>query len=193
MSTQSTSWTNVQDFLQENDSQTGDRFHRTQWDELCRIASGIAGQPECKALDELACGLYNIVRPLEFPDKTRWAARVHIGRGESPLVTSAKLESEIATMQFIKEYSDVPVPRVFAYEVDEDNPVGAAFILMEFLPGTAAMDALGGHKIHRGIIPKEYRPNFYRSVAKSHVGTSFQPIHSRSAVILGNLHTHFII
>lgn len=171
MSTKSTSWVNVQDFLQENDRQTADCFHRTQWNELCRIASGLAGQVECKALDELARGLYNIVRPLEFPDKTRWAARVHIGRGNSPLVNSTKLESEIATMQFIKEYSDLPVPRVFAYEVDEDNPVGAAFILMEFLPGTVALDALGGHKIHRGIIPKEYRQNFYRSVTKSHVSS----------------------
>lgn len=169
MSTKSTSWTTVQDFLQESDSQTADCFHRTQWDELSRIASGLAGQLECKALDKVASGLNNIVRPLEFSDKTRWAARVHIRRGKPPLINSTKLETEIATMQFIKEYSSLQVPRVFAYEVDENNPVGAAFILMELLPGTVAMDALGGYKAHRGVIPKEHRQNFYRSVAKSHV------------------------
>ncbi|KAJ5562903.1 hypothetical protein N7461_001664 [Penicillium sp. DV-2018c] len=72
-------------------------------------------------------------------------------------------------MQFIKERSDLPVPRVFAYEADENNPVKSAFILMELLPGIVAMDAHGGHKVHRGVIPKEHRQNFYRSVANYHV------------------------
>ncbi|KAJ5943995.1 hypothetical protein N7516_004163 [Penicillium verrucosum] len=72
-------------------------------------------------------------------------------------------------MQFIKEHSSLPVPRVFAYDFDENNSVSAAFILMEVLPGTVAMDALGGYEAHRGVIPKEYRQNFYRSVAKCHL------------------------
>lgn len=133
MSTESSSWTTVQDFLQDSDSQTTNCFHRTRWNELCRIASGLASHLECKALDQVASGLNNIVRVLEFSDQTRWVARVHIRRS-TPLVSSAKLKTEIATMQFIKEHSDLPVPRVFAYEVDENNPVSAAFMLMELLP-----------------------------------------------------------
>ncbi|KAJ5740553.1 hypothetical protein N7493_000425 [Penicillium malachiteum] len=31
------------------------------------------------------------------------------------------------------------------------------------------MDANGGYEVHRGVIPREYRPNFYSSVAKYHV------------------------
>jgi hypothetical protein len=133
---------------------------------LSRIASGLAGL-ECKALDEIAKGLNNIVRPLEFPDKNRWAARVHIRRGKPPLVNSTKLETEIATMQSIKEYSDLPVPQVFAYEVDEENTVGAAYIFMELLPGTVAVDALGGSKTHLGTIPKEHRQSFFEAWANS--------------------------
>jgi aminoglycoside phosphotransferase (APT) family kinase protein len=72
-------------------------------------------------------------------------------------------------MQFIKEHSKLPVPRVFAYAVDENNSVGAAFILMELIPGCAAMDAYGGLEVHHGLIPREYRQTFYRSVAKCHV------------------------
>lgn len=72
-------------------------------------------------------------------------------------------------MQFIKERSVLPVPQVFAYEVDETNPVRVPFILMELLPGSVAMDALGGYNVHRGIIPRKLRPTFYRSVAKCHV------------------------
>ena len=121
---------------------------------------------QCVALDQVASGLNNIVRLLEFSDQTRWAARVCIRRNTFSRV---KNESEVATMQFIKEHSDLPVPRIFAYEADENNPVKAAFILMVLLPGIVAMDALGGHKVHRGVIPKQYRQNFYRSVAKAHV------------------------
>lgn len=72
-------------------------------------------------------------------------------------------------MQFIKERSDLPVPRVFGYDTDEENPVGSAYILMEFLPGIAAMDALGGYKVHHGVIARDRRQNFYRSVANCHV------------------------
>ncbi len=75
----------------------------------------------------------------------------------------------MATMQFIRERSDLTVPRVFAYALDENNPVGAAYILMEVLPGIVAMDALGGYEVHRGVIPVQHRPSFYRSVAACHV------------------------
>ncbi|KAL4935705.1 hypothetical protein BDV06DRAFT_234005 [Aspergillus oleicola] len=167
MSTNSTSWKTVQSFLQNSDSQTTDCFHQTQWGELCRIASDHAGQFECVALDQVASGLNNIVRLLEFSDRTRWAARVHIKRNTSSLVNSTKLENEVATMQFIKEHSSLPVPRVFAYESGENNPVGAAFILMEVLPGSVAMDALGGHEAHRIGGPFDTATAFFEAWAKS--------------------------
>jgi hypothetical protein len=175
MSTDSTSWSTVQCFLQHSDSQTADCFRRTQWNELCRIASGLVGHLECVALDKVASGLNNIVRLLEFSDKTRWAARIQIRRNNPPLVSSTKLENEVATMQFIKEHSELPVPQIFAYEFDENNSVSAAYILMELLPGSVAMDALGGYEAHRGVIPREYRQTFYRSVAKCHVRHPSRP------------------
>ena len=42
-------------------------------------------------------------------------------------------------------------------------------MLIEFLPGTVAMDALGGRKVHRGVIPTQYRQNLCRSVARCRV------------------------
>lgn len=170
MSIDSTSWAPVEDFLQESDRETTDCFNRTQWNELCRIASDLNGHLKCTALNQVANGLNNIVRLLEFSDGTRWAARVHIQRNTS-IPISTKLGSEVATMQFIKEHSSIPVPRVFAYEfeLEDKNTVGNAFILMEVLPGSVAMDTLGGHKAHRGVIPKQHRQRFYRSVARCHV------------------------
>lgn len=72
-------------------------------------------------------------------------------------------------MQLLKDRSCLPVPEVFAYEVNENNDVGVPFILMEFIPGNTAMNAAGGSDQHRGRIPAQYRPTFYRSVAQCHV------------------------
>ena len=169
MSTKSTSWSTVEAFLKKSDTKTIHCFHQAQWDKLCRIASGIAGNVECIALDQVANGLNNIVRLLEFSNKNRWIARIHINRNSSSEFNITRLETEVSTMQFIKEHSDLPLPRVFAYELDEDNPVGVAFVLMELLPGSVAMDTHGGWDVHHGVIPREYRQTFYQSVAKCHV------------------------
>ncbi|KAL2755378.1 hypothetical protein ACRALDRAFT_211377 [Sodiomyces alcalophilus JCM 7366] len=150
------------------DSDATSCFQQTQWDQLCLIASDSNGHMECKALDQVASGRNNLVRLLEFSDGTRWAARVNI---KSQTSGRSELKSEVAAMQFISDYSDLDavVPEVYAYAFDNDNPAAVAYILMEVLPGIVAMDALGGHKVHRGVIPRWCRPNFYRSVALRHI------------------------
>lgn len=176
MATNSTSWAAVPDFLQNSDIETVTCFEQVQWDKLCLIASSANRGLKCVALDQVASGLNNIVRQLEFSDQTRWAARVQIKRSRSPCWYRIKVENEVATMQFIAENSSLLVPRVFSYYSDDNNAVAAAFMLIEVLPGIVAMDALGGHKEHGGVIPMQYRQTFYQSVAKCHV-RSQQPFH----------------
>ncbi|KAK6224843.1 hypothetical protein QIS74_03170 [Colletotrichum tabaci] len=165
----SASWTTVHGFLQDSDAQTARCFRRVRWDRLCSIASNANCGLKCVALDRVASGLNNVVRELEFSDQTRWAARVPIERGGPPQARRIKLGDEVATMQFITERSSLPVPRVLAYDTDEDNAAAAPFMLIEVLPGIVAMDALGGYAEHRGVIPTRYRQAFYQSVAKCHV------------------------
>ncbi|KAH6634628.1 hypothetical protein B0J18DRAFT_471501 [Chaetomium sp. MPI-SDFR-AT-0129] len=157
-------WTTVNDFLQSADSRAAGCFRQTQWDQLCILASNANHRLECVALDQVTSGLNNIVRLLEFSDRSRWAARVQIKN-----TSNAELETEVATMQYIKEHSDLVVPKVFAFSLDENNPAAVAYMLIEVLPGIVAMDALGGYDVHRGVIPAQYRPQFYRSVAACHV------------------------
>ncbi|KAK4042138.1 hypothetical protein C8A01DRAFT_44791 [Parachaetomium inaequale] len=144
-------------------------FRRTQWDQQCLIASDANRHLECVALDQVTSGLNNLVRLLEFSDKSRWAARVPIKTTSSLQAGAAELGAEVATTQFIKEHSDLAVPRVFAYALDENNPAAVAYMLIEVLPGIIAMDALGGYKVNRGVIPTQYRRRFYRLVAICHV------------------------
>ena len=177
MSPASTSWITVHDFLQNADSRAATCFRRTRWDQLCLIASKANRDVECAALDQVTSGLNNVVRLLEFSDQSRWAARI-------PINPNARLETEVTTMQFIRERSDLVVPRVFAYALDENHPVGVAYMLMEVLPGTVAMDALGGYEVHRGVIPVQHRLVFYRSVAACHVRSQLLPLDSTSRSLL---------
>ncbi|KAK1572702.1 uncharacterized protein LY79DRAFT_569787 [Colletotrichum navitas] len=169
MATTSTSWTAVQDFLQNSDYQTIACFNQVNWDQLCRIASDANRSLECVPLDQIASGLNNLVRQLEFSDKTRWAARIPIIRSKSSGSYGENLGNELAAMQFIQENSSLRVPRVFAYNTNMNNTAKAAFMLVEVLPGIVAMDAHGGHSAHGGVIPAEHRKTFYQSVAKCHV------------------------
>ncbi|KAK2020884.1 hypothetical protein LX32DRAFT_605704 [Colletotrichum zoysiae] len=169
MATNSTSWATVRDFLQDSDRQANACFNQVDWDQLCRIASDANRGLECVALDRVASGLNNVVRQLRFSDETRWAARIPIVRSGSPSSYAGKLQNEVATMQFVQENSGLRVPRVFAHNADANNAVNAAFMLIEMLPGIVAMDALGGYKVHGGVIPVEYRKTFHRSVAECHV------------------------
>ncbi|WQF83293.1 Putative aminoglycoside phosphotransferase, protein kinase-like domain superfamily [Colletotrichum destructivum] len=147
----SASWTTVHGFLQYSDAQTASCFRRVRWDRLCSIALSANRGLKCVALDRVASGLNNVVRELECSDQTRWAARVPIERGGPPQAGRIELGTEVATMQFITERSSLPVPRILAYDTDEDNAAAVPFMLIEILPGIVAMDALGGYGEHRGV------------------------------------------
>ncbi|KNG83431.1 hypothetical protein ANOM_009700 [Aspergillus nomiae NRRL 13137] len=53
-------------------------------------------------------------------------------------------------MDLVRARTNRPIPKVFGYEVNDENIVDFAFILMEFLPGSSAMDADGGYESHHG-------------------------------------------
>ncbi|KAL4756106.1 uncharacterized protein BDW70DRAFT_154447 [Aspergillus foveolatus] len=65
-----------------------------------------------------------------------------------------------------------PVPKTFGYELDDVNNVRAAFVLMEFIAGSSAIDASGGYEVHRGRITVERRSGFYREMASIQVHLS---------------------
>ncbi|CZT42580.1 uncharacterized protein RSE6_02504 [Rhynchosporium secalis] len=68
-------------------------------------------------------------------------------------------------MALMRERTKIPLPQVFGYEIDDSNPTGVAFMLMELLPGNVAMDADGDYEAHRGQIPLQRRDGFYASAA----------------------------
>ena len=53
-----------------------------------------------------------------------------------PVDPFSKTESEVATLHFMQENSNIPVPKVKAYNSSSSNPIGFEWILMDFMQGT---------------------------------------------------------
>ena len=45
------------------------------------------------------------------------------------------LESEIATMVFVKQNTQIPAPEIYGYNSTYSNPLGTPYVLIEYIPG----------------------------------------------------------
>ncbi|KAK2607546.1 hypothetical protein N8I77_006210 [Diaporthe amygdali] len=55
-----------------------------------------------------------------------------------PVSPHYKTRGEVATLRWVREHTDIPVPRVIAFEDSNDNSIGFEWILMELMPGATA-------------------------------------------------------
>ncbi|KAI1182632.1 kinase-like domain-containing protein [Nemania serpens] len=145
---------------------------QVDWHKLCLRASNLNNGRPCEVLEDTNAGLNHIVRLLRFQDSnTLWIVRIPIRRNDtrSKPARSSGIQAEVDVMRLLHERTNIGIPRIFDYELTANNPIGVAFILMEFLPGNVAMDAFGGWASHYGAIPPEHRYSFYSSVARMQV------------------------
>jgi hypothetical protein len=96
--------------------------------------------PEC-SIDpsRFSLGRCNIVFEVRFPDGFVCVARVctnhfRVLGGEENTITEF-FRSEVETMQYISDKTNIPIPKVLGYDSDPHNAVNFRFILMEALPG----------------------------------------------------------
>ncbi|KAL2132388.1 hypothetical protein VTI74DRAFT_3865 [Chaetomium olivicolor] len=78
-----------------------------------------------------AKGTFNRLYSLTNPS---WD-KPYIFRVSIPVEPFFKTESEIATMEYVRRHTTMPVPPVIAYSSSDDNELGYEWILMEMMPG----------------------------------------------------------
>ncbi|KAI3319570.1 phosphotransferase enzyme family-domain-containing protein [Xylariaceae sp. AK1471] len=61
--------------------------------------------------------------------------QVFVMRVSLPVCPRSKTESEVATLEWVYQYTDLPVPRVRAYDSSRNNPLGFEWILMTKIEG----------------------------------------------------------
>jgi aminoglycoside phosphotransferase (APT) family kinase protein len=74
---------------------------------------------------------------IQFEDGISWLARIRRVNATSPPadLQAYIMRSEVATLQFLRSKTKVPVAEVYDYNLDEKNPIGVEYILMEKLAG----------------------------------------------------------
>lgn len=143
------------------------------WDALKQYAISVKRRDDgsqtstCELSSEYNTGGLHAVRRIDFDDGCRWVARLQLHR--QTLESRQRLLHEVHTMDLVRERSRIPVPKVFAYETHDHNPVGAAFMLMEFVSGDTAMDSFGGWDVHKGEVPSRFRGKYFAALAELQV------------------------
>ncbi|KAI5867868.1 phosphotransferase enzyme family-domain-containing protein [Durotheca rogersii] len=137
------------------------------WPGLLEFATkdGISGT----LLSDIGLGQNHMVRIIEFPDGTRWLARLELpplpGSEHSEDVLVAKRSCEITTISFLRQMTSIRIPQIYEFDLRSDCNVGAPFTIMECLPGNAGMDIAM-------TIPPVYKHKILRDLAKIHVQLS---------------------
>ncbi|GKZ25905.1 hypothetical protein AbraIFM66951_009942 [Aspergillus brasiliensis] len=106
---------------------------------LCRIASSLRQDIACTCNHNQhpASGSFNWAIFISFEDGVQWVLRSPHTKGAelSTELSSKLLESEAATMKYVQQNSDIPVPTVHLYSPNAENEIGIPFILMSKASG----------------------------------------------------------
>lgn len=105
---------------------------------LCRLASGLRHVACTFDTNKYpAIGSCNWAVFLAFDDGVEWVFRSpYTGLGcMSMEIISKLLESEVATLKYVHENSDIPVPQVYSYSPTQTNEIGIPYILMSKATG----------------------------------------------------------
>jgi hypothetical protein len=159
----------------QHDEQSKETFFHTDWDGVLDIAKRLSGDSTCAYQGDYHAGGRHIVRRIEVPKQDElWIARIptipmsNASAWDTRWWTREQqftMESEIATMKFIAQATDIPVPKVFGYNTRIDgNPARLPYLLMQCIEGNMLFD-LGGPD----ILTDKQRVKIRKSVASIQV------------------------
>lgn len=138
-----------------------------KWDALLQYASRLKDGMKCHVLPQSTMGGCPLAYLIHFDDGTHWIARFPLDPPTTP--SARELQTEVDTMALIRDRTELPLPRVFGFDTQQESGVWIPFMLMEYLPGIVAMDADGGYDVHHGEIAACHKPDFYEEMASIQV------------------------
>ena len=93
-------------------------------------------------MTRIAAGGYSVLFQLLFDaDDICWVLRIRLPRPdelltpEQQLTESLLLDSEITTMHYVREKSNIPVPKVYGHDTSFSNSLGHPYMFLELVPG----------------------------------------------------------
>ncbi|OJJ37807.1 hypothetical protein ASPWEDRAFT_171269 [Aspergillus wentii DTO 134E9] len=114
------------------------RYVKFDLSALLQLAASAVGSRSCTHVLKISEGQYNKVFQLTMDDGREIIAKLPNPNAGRPHFTTA---SEVATMDFLRNALNLPVPRVYAWSSRaSENPLGAEYILMEKQAGVVLTD-----------------------------------------------------
>lgn len=143
-------------------------YHSIQWDALCRHATKLRDGENCQLDPQFTMGGRHMIRIINFEGGSRLIARLRMPGEDEHGPKSLLLQREIDCMELIRERTSVPLPKVFDFDVNVENEIGAPFMLIECLDGNCGSDV----KEDRSV-PEDHKAKFYAEMARIQVTFSF--------------------
>jgi hypothetical protein len=102
-------------------------------DAMTRIARKYLGHDENVPTDVVfyAQGAFNKLYKISA------AGSVCLMRVSLPVYPHLKTQSDVATINFVRHETDIPVPRIIAFDSESQNDLGYEWIMMEMMPGVS--------------------------------------------------------
>jgi Ser/Thr protein kinase RdoA (MazF antagonist) len=110
-----------------------------------------------------------------------------------PVYPRLKTQSEVATINFVREQTDMPVPRILAFDSESKTELGFEWIMMELAPGTTLrkrwrkMSWEAKQTVVRQLV--HYQAQLYEK-SFSTIGNLFAPVDDSTSFQLGPLVSH---
>ncbi|KAF1840696.1 uncharacterized protein K460DRAFT_294934 [Cucurbitaria berberidis CBS 394.84] len=120
-------YTNGRFLVREKES-CDQRYLKFDLDKLCAVAAsaGISQSP-IRLINKIEGGFSKALL-MSKEDGTEVVAKLPLPNAGPPKYLTA---SEAAVLQYLHDYTTIPVPKVLAWNADSSNPVGAEYIIME--------------------------------------------------------------
>ncbi|KAK2808766.1 hypothetical protein FQN50_004438 [Emmonsiellopsis sp. PD_5] len=121
-------------FVYDGEQQLAQQTRRFNMNALAEIAAKATGAGHCIKVEKCPDGMYNRAFILTMDNGMQVVGKVPNPNAGIPHYTTA---SEVATLEFVRTVLQTPVPRVYAWnsQLNEQNPVGAEYIIMGKIPG----------------------------------------------------------
>ncbi len=150
-------WRLLSDMVEISAAPIKDIITRGNWPFLCgqavKLHPASSASLSCIVnFTHAASGSLNVAFELSFSDGSIWIARVPRSRCDD-------LVSEVTTMRLVAKRTSIPVPEVYGFDADDDNPFGFPYMLMNALPGRPLRIPFVGS------VPREFHPKIASQMA----------------------------
>ena len=88
-------------------------------------------------VEYFAAGTYNKLYTINTTHTSTRLPAQCLFRVALPIYPWYKVESEVATTEFVRHFTDIPVPVIYAYDSSTNNKLGLEWMLVEKIPGSS--------------------------------------------------------